>query len=107
MEVSEVRLGFQEFLITWIPPSSENSSIVGYQVFYESSTGNKRNITVMNADNVTLTELALEELYVVTVLSFGVAFVLPSVHCKNITIVTGKDCLLICKPRAISNSLAK
>ena len=91
-QVSQVRLGFREFLITWTPPSNEKSFILGYQVFYVSSTGSKQNITIMNDDNVTLSGLMIEEIYVVTVLSFGAEFVLPSVYCKNITIVTGKGC---------------
>ena len=95
VNVSQVRLGLQEFRITWTPPISEEFSSLGYQAFYESSDGIKQNTTFVNADNVTLKGLTLGETYVVTVLSFGAEFVLPSAHCENITVVAGKGCHFI------------
>ena len=94
--ISHSQQGSQGLLVTWTPPSGEISSILGYQVFYQSSNGNKKNktITGMNADSANLTGLAPLEEYAVTVLSFGGEFVLPSVHCENITIV-GKACLVM------------
>ena len=93
--ISQFEVNSHEFLVTWTPPNSENSSILGYQVFNESSNGSKQNMTIsdMNADNATLTGLTPLEEYAVTVLSFGGEFVLPSVHCETITIV-GKGCFV-------------
>ena len=94
--INHSRQSPQKFLVTWTPPSCEISSVLGYQVFYQPSNGNKQNMTItgVNADSATLTGLAPLEEYAVTVLSFGGEFVLPSVHCENITIV-GKACLVM------------
>ena len=95
--ISQFRLSLLEFLVTWTPPSSENAPVLGYQVFYEASTGSKQIITItgMSANNVTLSGLAQEEVYVVTVLSFEAEFILPSINCETIVIVAGKAILLI------------
>ena len=95
--ISQYRLSLLEVLVTWTPPSSENASVLGYRVFYETCTGSKQIITItgMNADNVTLSGLTQEEVYAVTVLSFGAEFILPSVNCETIVIVTGKPAFSI------------
>lgn len=91
-ELSQVQQSFHEFLVSWAPPSNGSFS---YEVFYKSSTGSSQSVMAGNADNVNLTGLVIAETYIVTAVSLGAEFVLPSAHCETITIIASKCCIVM------------
>lgn len=63
--------GLSQANLTWSPPTSSSPVVHGYEVFYESSNGQRQGISVGNSTSVMLDGLDPEKNYSIFVVSYG------------------------------------
>ena len=90
MNFVATRIGLQTAFTSWTAPTSNNTPVEGYEVFYQSETGNETSggNTTAPQVNLTLNSLEPDVIYTAFVVAFGGD--LPSNRSNTATIPPGR-----------------
>ncbi len=83
--VTLTRPGFQQAIINWSPPISNNPIVQGYDVYYESPNGTRLSINVGNSTVTTINNLDPLLNYTVFVVAIGGDLPSPASDVLNIS----------------------